>query len=122
MKMKNPIALITAICLVAAWAAAQNPSSNPTLPKPSANQSRPTDGEKSTPELKISENDDLRMLILLLTEKIKPAANDMPNSGQNLFVQHEKLILKLASEVLLLRERVEKLEHKAKGPETPTPR
>jgi hypothetical protein len=127
MKTKTPLILVTAICLVAGWAIrpsviAQNPSVNPTLPKPSADSSKPTTGEKSVPDLPNPEDDELRALILLLTEKSKPSANEMPNRMQNVFVEHEKLILKLASEVLLLRERVEKLEHKAKTPETPTPR
>jgi len=41
----------------------------------------------------------------------------MPNGMKNGFVEDEKLILKLASEVLLLRERVEKLERQSKEPE-----
>ncbi|MFZ4594866.1 MAG: hypothetical protein ACOYOF_11450 [Verrucomicrobiaceae bacterium] len=112
MKANSSILLIIAIsCSVFGWGVrphltAQTASGNPTLPKPAADPSKPA-------------NDELRALILLLTERIKPSPNAMPNRGENGFVEDKKMILLLASEVLLLRERVEKLESKPTVPDAP---
>jgi hypothetical protein len=125
MKTKSSVLLLASfICLVAPWvlrpvAIAQSPSGNPTVPKPAADPASPAGGELRSPDLANPADNELRALILLLTERIKPAANAMPNRLKNDFIEDEKLILMLASEVLRLRERVEKLERNSKAPDAP---
>lgn len=54
----------------------------------------------------------LTALIRELNVKVKRDANAMPGTMPNRFIEDEELILRLATQVLRLSERVEKLENK----------
>lgn len=109
--MKKRFTLIGVALVAGGWAIslAQDAPKKPVVP---AIPAKPRSEELKSPDLSKPADDQLRSLIEDLTKKMKPVANAIPSRTKSGFVEDEELILRLATEVLLLRERVEKLERK----------
>lgn len=96
---------------------AQAPPGKQTHPIPPAGPSKPEGEKPKAPDLSKVGNDELGILALELSRKIQPKPNAMPGTQKDGFMENQELLLRLVNEVLILRERVEKLEQQLKKPD-----
>lgn len=93
---------------------AQEPPSKPTAPVPPVN---PPEEKSQTPKLLVPPllgRGELGMLERELYLNVLPKPNAMPGTQKDRFMETQGLLLRLVNEVIILQDRVAKLEQQAK--------